>query len=371
MLDVVALEGRVRDAMRQAGVPGLALAVIHAGETVYIGGFGVCSVEEGGPCVTPQTLFRVGSVTKPLTAALILRLVEAGKLALDVPVRSYVPWLRLSDPAATDCVTLRMLLSHTSGLPTDHQPFGRRDPEALEERVRQDIPRYALVARPGRRFVYSNVGFHLAGFVAQAVIGRPYTALMQEWVFGPLGMTRTTFDPLIALTYPTALAHELGDDGALRVEHRFADNAACHPSGFALSTVGDLCRFARALMSGSPSFLTPSSLAQMQTRHASLNPTGELGYGLGLFLENYKGVRRIGHGGDIRSYGALFLLAPDTGTAAILLFNWNKGFFGPAETLVNTIFDDLLGLPHAPRAPQWRFYVGEAPSEANDNDQKS
>lgn len=360
MLDVEALEGRVRNAMWQAQVPGLALGVMHAHETVYAGGFGVCSVEEGEPPVTPQTLFRIGSVTKPLTSLLLLRLADAGKLALDVPVKSYVPWLRLNDLEATERVTLRMLLSHTAGLPTDHQPFGRRDPAALEERVRHDIPRYPLAARPGERFVYSNVGFHLAGFVAQTVAGKPYAALMQEWVFGPLGMTRTTFDPLVALTHPTALAHQRRSDGTLRVERRFADNAACHPSGFALSSISDLCRFARLLMNGGlPSFLSPTSLAQMQTRQTTVS--GDLGYGLGLFIGDYKGVRRVGHGGDIRSYGALFFLAPDTGTAVILLFNWREGFFGPAETLMNTIFDDLLGLPNTSSASLWRFYVGEKP----------
>ena len=348
--------------MDRAHVPGLALAVLHAHKLVYAGGFGVCSVEAGGPPVTPQTLFRVGSVTKPLTAVLILRLAEAGKLALDVPVRAYVSWLRLSDPEATERVTLRMLLSHTSGLPTDHQPFGRRDPEALEQRIRHDIPRYALLARPGERFVYSNVGFHLAGYVAQAVVRKPYMALMQEWVFDPLGMTRTTFDPLVALTYPTALAHERGNDGALRVERPFADNAACHPSGFALSTISDLCRFAQMLMNAIPPFLAPSSLVQMQTPRTTV--TGNLGYGQGLFVEDYKGVRRVGHGGDIRSYGALFFLAPDTGTAAILLFNWAEDFFRLAEVLVNAIFDDLLGLPDTPHAPKWRLYIGESRADS-------
>lgn len=367
MLDIEALAGRVWDAMRRAQVPGLALAVMHAHETVYADGFGVCSVEEGGLPVTPQTLFRVASLTKPLTATLILRLIEAGKLALDVPVKSYVSWLRLHDTKATERVTLRMLLSHTSGLPTDHQPFGRRDPDALEERVQQEIPRYALAARPGERFVYSNVGFHLAGYIAEAVGGKPYATLMQEWVFDPLDMTRTTFDPLVALTYPTALAHERGIDGGLRVEHRFADNAACSPSGYVLTTAADLCRFARMVMRGGrvgvQPFLAPSSLAQMQGRQTDVTPAGDLGYGLGLFVEDYKGIRRVGHGGDIRSYGALFILAPDTGTAAIMLFNWSEGFFGTAETLVDKIFDELLGLPDVPHAPRWRFYAGGTPSD--------
>src|SRR5438093_8086977 len=116
LLNVRALEQRIADAMGAAGVPGLALAVVQGDEVVYARGFGVTSVEDGGLPVTPQTLFRIGSTTKPLTGTAVMRLVEAGQLDLDRPVRDRLDWFALSEPGA-ERVTLRMLMSHTAGLP--------------------------------------------------------------------------------------------------------------------------------------------------------------------------------------------------------------------------------------------------------------
>lgn len=148
----------------------------------YAKGFGVTSVEDGGLPVTPETLFRVGSITKPLTGTAIMRLVEAGKLDLDTPIKTYIDGFRLSDPEATEQVTLRMLLSHTAGLPTDGQHFGLRDPQGLEISIREEIPTYALIAPPNRVMSYSNPGVNIAVYVAEIVSGKSYTELMQDLV---------------------------------------------------------------------------------------------------------------------------------------------------------------------------------------------
>jgi CubicO group peptidase (beta-lactamase class C family) len=119
MLNFYQLEQGIEAKMHESHIPGLALAIVQEHKLIYARGFGVTSVEGGGIPVTPETLFRIGSITKPLTGTAIMRLVEAGKLDLDIPVKAYIGWFRLSDPEATEHVTLRMLLSHTSGLPTD------------------------------------------------------------------------------------------------------------------------------------------------------------------------------------------------------------------------------------------------------------
>src|SRR4051794_30959241 len=120
--------------MAAASVPGLALAAVHHGEVAYARGFGVTSVEDGGIPVTPQTLFQIGSTTKPLTGTMLLRLVERSDLDLDRPVQTWMPDFTLSEPKAAERVTLRMLLSHTAGLPWDQisptRLFGPRDSTA-------------------------------------------------------------------------------------------------------------------------------------------------------------------------------------------------------------------------------------------------
>ncbi len=118
MLSLYSLEQHIEAQMKAARIPGLALAIVKDQEVIYAKGFGVTSVEDGGLPVTPQTLFRIGSTTKPLTGTAVMRLVEDGKLNLDRPVREYVDWLTFSEEGAIDRVTLRMLMSHTAGLPT-------------------------------------------------------------------------------------------------------------------------------------------------------------------------------------------------------------------------------------------------------------
>ena len=108
MLDVVSLESQVERAIAHARIPGLALAVVQRGRVVYARGFGVTCVEPHGQPVTPETLFRIGSVTKPLTGSVVMRLVDRGKLDLDAPVRAYVPWFTISDAKALRKITPRL-----------------------------------------------------------------------------------------------------------------------------------------------------------------------------------------------------------------------------------------------------------------------
>jgi CubicO group peptidase (beta-lactamase class C family) len=240
MLDVAALESQAEGVIARERIPGLALAVVRHGRTVYARGFGLTCTEPHGRPVTPDTLFRIGSVTKPLTGTVVMRLVDEGKLALDTPVRDYVPWFKTSDAKATRTITPRLLLSHTSGLPHDHKPTGPRGDDALERRIREEVPRYPLVAPPGTKFSYSNTGIHVLAFLIETLTGKPYVDAMRDLLFEPLGMRHTTFLPSVALTYPAALGHQLTRKGQLEVEHHYAENVANYASGQAISTVLDL-----------------------------------------------------------------------------------------------------------------------------------
>src|SRR5262249_31168120 len=127
MLNAEELERCAIDVMRTSGIPGLATAIAGGNGVINARGVGLTSVGEGGLPVTPQTLFRIGSTTKPLTGTAAMRLVEQGRLELDTPIKRYIDWFAMRDPGAAERVTLRMLLSHTSGLPTDWEFSGQRD----------------------------------------------------------------------------------------------------------------------------------------------------------------------------------------------------------------------------------------------------
>ena len=364
------IEHQIEAHMKAAHVPGLALAAVQNGKVVYTHGFGVASVETG-LAVQADTLFRIGSITKSLTATAIMRLVEAGRLDLDRPVQGYLPWLAFNDERAAGQITLRLLLSHSAGLPTDHSPIGRRDPEALEAYIREQIPTYRFIAPPGKLYSYANPGPRLAGYIAQVVGGRPYADLMQELVFDPLEMQRTTFDPTVAMTYPLAQSHDLSGDGTLSVQRRYAEDASGYPSGFAISTVLDLANFALMQMGdgrfGERQILSPQSVAEMQAVQVDRYTTTDAAYGLGFFLDTYKGLRRVWHSGDISTFGSKLAMIPSAGVAVVLLVNRTAGFWNKMDEIVDTLLDRLLDLPPgpAPKPPAvepdrsaWPRYTG-------------
>jgi CubicO group peptidase (beta-lactamase class C family) len=370
MLNLYALERRIEEHMRAGHVPGLALAIILDGQVSYARGFGVTSVEDGGLPVTPETLFRIGSITKSMTATMIMRLVEAGRLDLDRPVAEYVPWLAFSQAGLAKRITLRLLLSHSAGLPTSHTPFGRRDASGLEEYVRDDVPHYQFIAPPGKLYAYSNPGIRISGYIAEAVTGRPYTTLMQELVFDPLEMRRTTFDPAVAMTYPLAQSHDLDEDGNLTVQHRYADDSGGYPSGSVISTVMDLAHFAIMQMSaglyGDQRVLAPESVAEMQKTQVDRYTTTGGGYGLALWMDEVNGIRRVGHEGSISTFGSHLLMAPEAGAAVILFFNRAPGFWDRSAEIVNSVLGQLLDRSLAAPGPRsiaperslWSRYAG-------------
>lgn len=343
MLDVPTFRSWIEKVLELTQIPGLAIAVLEDREVAYTGGFGVTSLEDGALPVTPQTLFRIGSLTKLITATLVMRLVQEGVVDLDAPVCNYISWLTLSEPEAARQITLQLLLSHTSGLTSDARPWGDRYPHALEEYVRNGISGYPLAARPGARFQYSNPGFSLAGYVAEAVTGKPYTDLVSEWVFGPLQMQRSTFDPLVAMTYPLAQGHRVAGDGSLRVDHRFVDNPAHYPAGFAMSTVLDLANFAAMHLQGGEFRGMPVlSRALVDLMHTARADTEDrdVRCALPFMVRRSHGQRCLFHDGAVPHFRAELALLPECGAGIVLV--WNAAVDGP-EVLIRAIFGHLVG----------------------------
>ena len=353
---------------RQAwGIPGLALAITHGAEVVFAQGFGATSVEEGALPITPQTIFRIASTTKLLVGIAIMRLVEVGTLDLDLPIKRYIPELRLSQPEREQSVTLRQLLSHTSGLATFRGDYSSHETEgSLATFVRDYLPTYPFLTAPDCVWLYSNSGITLAAHVAEVVTDVPFRSLMAELVFAPLRMERTTFDPLVALTYPFAQAHLRGDDGAWQVEHHFTQNTVCDPAAGALSTVGDLAQVALMFLNDGEyegrRILSPETIRLMQTLQVRMWTLRDEGYGLTLASEMYKGLQLLRHnGGGLASYASGFYLAPERGIGVILLANG-----GAAGKLLYNVLDRVFGLPAvedqppvgAPDPARWPEYVG-------------
>jgi CubicO group peptidase (beta-lactamase class C family) len=364
------MEQSIEEAMKMARVPGLALIILHDREIFYVKGFGVTSIEKDALPVIPQTLFRIGSLTKPVVGTLIMRLVERGIVDLDAPIKDYLPWLVIgNDESATRRITLRTLLSHTSGLPDTFSLYDERREQALALLMREQLPAYQLFAPPGKVWWYSSLGIALVGYVAEVVTGQPFAQLLQSLVLEPLQMLQTTFDPAVAAKYPRALAHRLDKDGQLQVVHHEHDNLALRPTGFLYSNVLDLANFVRMhLHQGTfydQTILSPQSIAEMHRPQVNCYTTTDSAYCLTFWQDTYKGLRQVRHEGGFGTFGSRLVMLPERGSAVILLCNHQSPAFNP-DKLINRILDDLFDLPAEEPVPQatapdtslWACYTG-------------
>ena len=274
----------VRALVVEENLPGLSLAVGIAGEIVWAEGFGWADIDERRP-VTPQTLFRIGSVAKPMTATAVGLLHERGLLDLDAPVRNYVP----SFPEKEWSVTTRQLMGHVAGV--RHPPF---DEELLFMRDHCESPLDGLelfaddplLFTPGTRYRYSTYGWTLVGAVVEAAAGEPFLDFMQREVFDPLDMRDTALDDVLrpaarrtSFYWPFAAGNtRYGVEDA-----NDADNSCIQGAGALLSTPSDVVRFGLAILGGR--LLRSETLNTLRTP-LELESGKSTGYGLGWFVRS-------------------------------------------------------------------------------------
>lgn len=321
----------VAGALADGGYVGVAAALVEDGRTVLARGWGRTSAGDGAGEVSPGTLFAFGSISKTLTALLVLRLRERGLLDLDAPVVEHLPALAFrDDPARGRRITLRHVLSHTTGLPSGGKDQGASDAAALRRFVHEDLARYRFLGEPGEVHRYSNTVPVLAAHVAEVVTGRTYEDAVAEHVLAPLGMGRTTFDLGVAATYPLALPHGTGGDGRPVVQHQFPQNRDGNAAGFGIGSTRDLARLGAVLVDGRAAdgsvYLPETALEEMRTPWASRHTTGfESGYGLALYTGHWRGHRAVGHGGLLASYNCLVTAFPEHGRAVVVQSCWDDG----------------------------------------------
>lgn len=348
------IEARLQTAVADNVALGASLALVEAGQITFAGGYGRTAADETGVAVDTDTLFAYGSISKVICATLIVRLVEQGLLDLDRPLPDYLPRLSFSDQTYGQRVSLRHVLSHTTGLPAAGGYYGPRGAGALREVVEAEVPHYAFLAAPGTLHLYANTVYCIVGYAAEIVTGRDYDSLVQELVLDPLGMVTTIFAPPLSAAGRIALPHERGEDG-LQPITRLPVNDAGHPSSFAYGTATDLARLALAHLDEievqATRFLAPSTLREMHREHTSRHVTGtahplahiSAGYGLGIMTGGYKGHRVLRHGGMTLSFNCFFDLLPQSRSGFVLLTN--AGEEGPLMELVAFLYDQLTGNP--------------------------
>ncbi len=297
--------------MAERHVPGAAVAVIQKGRVVKIKGYGLASVEFDVP-VTVDTVFEIGSVSKQMTAAAIMLLVEDGKVRLDERISAYLP----NTPESWKDVTVRHLLTHTSGI----KSYSSLDGFELFRRltVSQFIAKLAphpLEYKPGERNIYSNSGFNLLALIVESRSGMKYINFMKKRIFQPLGMSKTTDrDPQFIVKkrangYEWERDHLAGRDGSL---------TDLTGAGSIVSTIGDMAKWARAVNGNS--FLKPSSKTEWWKKFV-FNNGKESPYGFGWRIGETRGHKTVGHTGQTSGFGAAHFRYPDSDTVVVVLTN--------------------------------------------------
>jgi CubicO group peptidase (beta-lactamase class C family) len=301
--------------------------VARDGQVVFSKGYGFANLEWKIPN-TPDTKFRLGSVTKQFTAASILLLEERGKLSVTDPVKKYMP----DAPAAWDKITIRHLLTHTSGIPNftgfaDYQklePF-KSTPAELVARFR-DKP---LDFQPGEKWSYSNSGYVLLGYLIEKISGETYEKFVTENIFQPLGMKDTGYDSNTAIIARRAEGYEMN-----RGEYQhagFIHMSTPHAAGALYSTTEDLLKWEQGLYGGK--LLKPASLEKMTTPFLD-------NYAFGLTVQTAGGHKKISHGGGIEGFNTVLEYYPDDKLAVVVLEN-SSGAASPGD-----IADKLAAVAH-------------------------
>ena len=240
---VAALDGMVEDLMSKSDVPGMAVAVVHGGKTVYAKGFGVKNnTLSDGPYnkVDPDTVFQLASLSKPLSATVVATLVGQNQISWDTPIVSKLPWFALSDPAVTQMLTIGDMFSHRSGLP-DHagdrlEDLGY-DRRQILERLRQ-LPLDAFRTS----YAYTNFGLTAGAEAVAANTGKSWEDLAAETLFRPLGMNATSYQFSDYESRPDRAVGHIHVDGGY--EPRYVRNAqAQSPAGGVSSSVNDMTRW--------------------------------------------------------------------------------------------------------------------------------
>ncbi len=341
------MDAYIEAVMERFEIPGLAIAVTRGGEIVYTGAFGVRNVDTGDP-MKAEYLFHMASVSKPFAATAVMQLVEEGKVNLDEPVVTYLPYFALADERYKE-ITIRQMLNHTSGMPDvmDYEWDKPQYDEGAAERYVRSLMNEQMIAAPGERWRYSNMAFDAMGDVIAKVSGRPFEIYVKENILDPLGMSESNFLQAETSESLRTTPHVW----RLRpvVSEVYPYNRRHAPSSTLNSSVLEMTNWALANLNRGE--LNGRRILKEESYDILWSPSAEvdenLHVGLSWFLGSHRGVSTIDHGGGDTGYRSYITLLPDEGIGLIIASNYDRT---PMGSIRDGVLDILLGYePAMPR----------------------
>ena len=321
-----ALETYIAAEMKAKGVPGMAIALVDGDQVVWAKGFGVANLKRK-TSATADTQFPLGSISKPITALIALLLASEKKLDFDDPVTKYVSDFHPTNPSGVP-VKLRHVLAHMSGIVRE-PPVGNffEPKDSTRADLVKSLNDTTLVYEPGTKYHYSNAAVSMLGYILESIEKKPFEQVAQERIFGPLGMTKSTF----AFCDPAKTDAAMGE-GWTRYGKNYPmpmkDYRALASAGAAMASVNDVGKLIVALCPGNKSPFPAEGLKAAYTAQFP-DVKAERTFGLGFILGTQDGKRRIGHSGAVNGCVADLIVLPDDKLGVIVFANLDAASMTP------------------------------------------
>ena len=355
LADAVAQIDRMAiDELAKDGLGSATVGVVVGDRLAWTKSYGYADMEAQTPA-TQDTVYRIGSITKPFTALMLLQLVERGTLRPSEPIDKYFPDMATVVGRAADAppITFVQLATMTSGLgrePDDLPTYLKGPVSRWEDVMRSALSQVTYRFEPDTHYHYSNIGYAILGAALGRAAGRPYVEYMQDEIFRPLGMTRTAFEPNaeIEAHLSTGYAVRDGHVDAETPAREHAGRGYKVPNGAMYTTVGDLATFLIFQLGLGPrEVLTPETLEDNFSRVNSANGDLTSGYGVGFQARRLGDLVAYGHGGSVAGYQAAAWVDRVSRTGVVVLRNVGGGAFRVGELCLRALETVAAAVPTA------------------------
>jgi CubicO group peptidase (beta-lactamase class C family) len=368
------LESWIEAQMEYRNLPGISIGIVYDQELIWKKGFGFSNIQSKIP-TAPNTLYRIASISKLFTSIAIMKLYDEGRIKLDTPINHFLPWFKINNIYPnTPQITIRHLLTHTSGIPSDSQfPYWSDFNFPEKDQIINKLSQQELVLPPESKFKYSNLGFALAGIIVEKISEESYSDYIKRNILDPLGMNDTyaVLPDKIKSNLSTGYGRRM-PDGNRRIMP-YSDTKGITSAAGVSTTVEDLARFAswnfRLFRSDSIDILKPSTFKKM-IRVQWLDQSWLWGWGLGYAIYHNKERDIIGHSGLLGGYSSAFYLSMNEKVAIIVLTNavYRNIYPGSPYSIIDKAFEWIApAIVKASKSlakvkktnPQWYAYTGK------------
>lgn len=341
------IEEKVEARRKELGIPGMSLVIVKDDKVIYAKGLGFKDFENK-VAVTPDTQFAIGSATKAFTALSVLMTQDEGKLSLDASPKTVLPYFKMYDPDTDKNMTIRDLMTHSSGL-------NRTDLAMISGRLtRAELIRVAGEAKPigklREKFGYQNLMFTAAGEVVAVAQKQPWEKFIPERVFKPLGMTNSTMSMKeMEKAKDRSLGYLYNFDTKQTEKQPYRDIDQVAPAGSINSSANDMAKWLRFVLNGGTvngkRLLSEKGYAEWLKPQMKVNSSGSVNYGLGWFVQKWNDETVVQHGGNIDGFNSMVAMIPEKKLGFVMLTNVSASSLG--GELMPIVWENILGKPAA------------------------